>query len=148
MKLNLKTLGLAAALSLPTGFILGYAQIFGCSNSIKGTRATVVSKVVSVNDGSFDREVLHYSKPVIVDFYASWCGVCTYSKPYFEELSSEYSGSMKFVEYDCESGIVDESYNVDGYPTYIIFRNGSEVGRQSGFSDKEGLENFIEDALK
>lgn len=112
------------------------------------SNACKTKSILEVTDNTFNREVLINNMPVIVDFYTDWCSVCEHAKPYFESLSSEYSGKVKFVSYDADSGNVDENYNVEGYPTYILFINGREIGRYVGFKNRSSLEDFIEKKLE
>ena len=89
---------------------------------------------------NFKEEVLNSEKPVLVDFYADWCGPCNAMAPVIEELAKELEGKAKVgkVNVDENSDIAVE-YNVMSIPTLIIFKNGKEEKRLVGLRDKEEL---------
>lgn len=132
--MSFKELALIACLSIGCG---GRQQVSERNNP----------QITNVTDETFEREVLQQKKPVIVDFYTTWCPSCQYSRPAFEELSSEHK-ELKFAAYDCGSGVICDNLDIHAIPTYIIFKNGEENCRQRGFSDEGGLEEFIEDCLE
>lgn|SRR3989338_9337950 len=105
------------------------------------------SHIEDVTDSNFQREVLQNNRPILVNFHTQWCGVCEQAKPYLESLASEYANRLDFVSYDADLGITDENYNIQGYPTYIIFINGKEAGRELGFDNQAKLEDFINKTL-
>lgn len=89
---------------------------------------------------NFEKEVLKSEKPVLVDFYADWCGPCNAMAPVIEELATELDGKAKVgkINVDENSDIAVE-YNVMSIPTLIIFKNGKEEKRLVGLRDKEEL---------
>lgn len=83
-------------------------------------------KVLQVNDGQFDSEVLRSSVPVFVDFYADWCGPCQTIAPTLEALSEEYADKVKFVKVNVDDNQeVAMKYEIMGIPTAMIFQNGT-----------------------
>lgn len=93
---------------------------------------------------NFEKEVLKSEKPVLVDFYADWCGPCNAMAPVIEELATELDGKAKVgkINVDENSDIAVE-YNVMSIPTLIIFQNGKEEKRLVGLRDKEELLNLF-----
>lgn len=99
---------------------------------------------LKLNSENFEKEVLNSDKPVLVDFYADWCGPCKMMAPVVEELASELVERAKVgkINVDENSDIAVE-YNVMSIPTLIIFKNGKEEKRLVGVRDKEELLNLF-----
>ena len=95
---------------------------------------------IKFNSENFEEEVLKSEKPVLVDFYADWCGPCNAMAPVIEELATELDGKAKVgkINVDDNPDIAVE-YNVMSIPTLIIFKNGKEEKRLVGLRDKEEL---------
>lgn len=95
---------------------------------------------LKLSSENFKKEVLNSEKPVLVDFYADWCGPCNAMAPVIEELAKELEGKAKVgkINVDENSDIAVE-YNVMSIPTLIIFKNGKEEKRLVGLRDKEEL---------
>lgn len=95
---------------------------------------------IKLSSENFEKEVLKSEKPVLVDFYADWCGPCNAMAPVIEELDTELDGKAKVgkINVDENSDIAVE-YNVMSIPTLIIFKNGKEEKRLVGLRDKEEL---------
>ena len=97
-----------------------------------------------VNDNNFESEVLNASKPVLVDFFATWCGPCKMLSPILEQVAKERPNILiGKVNIDFEQ-IVSKEYNVWTIPTIIIFKNGKEYLRTLGFKTKEMLLELID----
>lgn len=95
---------------------------------------------IKLSSENFEKEVLKSEKPVLVDFYADWCGPCNAMAPVIEELATELDGKAKVgkINVDENSDIAVE-YNIMSIPTLIIFKNGKEEKRLVGLRDKEEL---------
>lgn len=95
---------------------------------------------LKINSENFEQEVLNSEKPVLVDFFADWCGPCKMMAPIVEELATELDGKVKVgkINVDENSDIAVE-YNVMSIPTLIVFKNGKEEKRLVGVRDKEEL---------
>ncbi len=87
-------------------------------------------------------------QPVMIDFYAEWCGPCKMAAPVIEELATEYAGKAVIakVDVDAENQLAQD-HRVMSIPTVIIFKNGEEVERMTGFAGKEGYVKMITNAL-
>ncbi|PJC27935.1 thioredoxin [Candidatus Shapirobacteria bacterium CG_4_9_14_0_2_um_filter_39_11] len=100
--------------------------------------------MVILTDENFKKEVLEANLPVLVDFWAPWCGPCQTAGPVIEELAKEYEGKIKVGKLNVdENPKISEKYGILSIPTVIIFKNGEEVKRQVGFVGKEGYINLI-----
>lgn len=103
---------------------------------------------VAVTDATFDAEVKNSDIPVIVDFWAEWCGPCKQIGPALEELAVEYQGRIKIAKVD-----VDQNPNaaaamgVRGIPALFIFKDGEVVSNRSGAAPKATLKSWIDDAI-
>ncbi len=101
-----------------------------------------------INDDSFEDDVIKAGSPVLVDFWAEWCGPCKMIAPVLEDLADEYSGKMKVCKIDVDQNKqMAEKYNVKGIPTLIIFNNGDAVGKKVGALSKAQLSAFIDSTI-
>jgi thioredoxin 1 len=99
-------------------------------------------------DANFQKEVLESEQPAIVDFWASWCGPCKMIGPIFEELSTQYTGKVKFVKVNVdENPKTPADYGVRGIPTLIMFKGGKVVDQVVGAVPKGQLENIVKKVL-
>ena len=107
-----------------------------------------MSKPVEVNDGNFDQMVLQSKTPVLVDFWAAWCGPCRMVAPIVEELAGEYEGKVTVVKLDVDANSKTASqYGVMSIPTLLIFKNGAPVSNIVGFRPKAELQRSLDDVL-
>lgn len=106
-------------------------------------------EIVHLTDASFDGIVLKSDKPVLVDFFADWCGPCRMVAPVIENISKAYSEKIIVgkVDVDANPGVAGK-YGVMSIPTVVLFEGGKEVGRQVGFGGKEAYEEMIKKVLK
>ena len=107
-----------------------------------------MSKPVEVNDGNFDQMVLQSKTPVLVDFWAAWCGPCRMVAPIVEELAGEYEGKVTVVKLNVdENSKTASQYGVMSIPTLLIFKNGAPVSNIVGFRPKAELQRSLDDVL-
>ena len=105
--------------------------------------------LLHINEDTFDKEVLKSDKPVLVDFFATWCGPCKMLTPIFESLSNEMSDKVDFGKIDIDRSLeVAQEFNIVSVPTMIIFKNGKMVEKMVGFSPKEQLKSKIQAHIK
>jgi len=102
-----------------------------------------------VTDGKFNEEVLQSDLPVLVDFWAPWCGPCLSIAPAVEELAKEYSGRIKVGKMNVdENSKTPSSFGIRGIPTLILFKGGKAVNQVVGAVSKNKLKALIEESLK
>src|SRR5712691_11788203 len=107
-----------------------------------------VKEVQDVSDQTFDADVLKSEVPVLVDFWAPWCGPCRMVAPIVKELSGEYEGKVSFRKMNTdENPMVAAKYNIRSIPTLLLFKGGSQVGQIVGFRPKNAIKERIDAAL-
>ena len=100
-----------------------------------------------INEADFDATVLKAAKPVLVDFYASWCGPCMQQTPILEKWAAARQGQADVVKLNVDSATtVASTYGVMSIPTLIIFKGGKEVGRAVGLQSEKGLDALLSKA--
>ena len=106
------------------------------------------SSLIHVNDKNFVSEVLNSTIPVLVDFWATWCGPCRSISPIVEELAKEFVGKVKVTKLNVdESPATPSQYGVRGIPTLILFKSGKILDQIVGAVPKGRLKSMIEKAL-
>jgi thioredoxin 1 len=124
-------------------FIAYSACLLGMMN-----KETAKGKVIHLSDGEFDTEVLKSNVPVLVDFYADWCGPCHAIAPTIEALSSEFEGKIKFVKVDVDANHeVASRYEIMSIPTIMLFENGKVEDSIVGAYPANVYKQHIERAL-
>ena len=102
---------------------------------------------VIVNDSNFEQEVLKHNGPVMVDFWATWCGPCRMLGPVVEELAKEYAGKVKVCKLNTDEGPdTSTKYRITSIPTIIFFKNGEVAAQTVGLQSKAALQEKL-DAL-
>ena len=103
---------------------------------------------VAVTDATFDEEVRNSDVPVVVDFWAEWCGPCKMIAPVLEEIAVDYEGKLKICKMDVDANTeTAPKYGIRGIPTLILFNNGDKVGEKVGALSKSQLAAFIDSAI-
>lgn len=107
-----------------------------------------MSNAVELTDNSFEDEVTQSDKPVLVDFWAEWCGPCRMVSPIVEELAGEYEGKLKVGKVDVDSNPeVSMKYGIRSIPTLLIFKNGEVVDQIVGAVPKAQLKKQVDAQL-
>ncbi len=103
---------------------------------------------VAVTDETFDSEVKDSDVPVVVDFWAKWCGPCKQIGPALEELSVEMAGKIKIAKVDVDTNPNSAaSMGVRGIPALFIFKDGEVISNRAGAAPKAALQSWIEDSI-
>jgi thioredoxin 1 len=107
-----------------------------------------MANVKEVGDATFRKEVLDSTVPVLVDFWAPWCGPCRMVSPLVEELAGDFTGKVAFVKLNTdENPTTATSYGIRSIPTLMIFKAGQPVGQVVGFRPKTELKKHIESVV-
>lgn len=104
--------------------------------------------VVHVTDNTFDAEVIKAERPVLVDFWAPWCGPCKAVGPVVEEIAEDYRGRLKVAKVNVDDNpSTAANYGIRSIPTLMLFKNGSQQDTLVGMAPKERLEDFVKKVL-
>jgi len=104
-----------------------------------------MSEIQHVSDDSFEDEVLSSKTPVLVDYWAEWCGPCKVIAPVLEEIAKEYDGKMKICKLDIDANeATPPKYGIRGIPTLMIFKDGNVEATKVGALSKSQLTEFLD----
>jgi thioredoxin 1 len=107
-----------------------------------------MAKPAPVEDTTFESKVLKASKPVLVDFWATWCKPCMMIAPVIDELAKEFDGRVDFLKLDVDTNQqTPGKYNIMSIPTIMVFKAGKPVSHMVGFRSKADLKRTLEEAL-
>ncbi len=107
------------------------------------------SSVVHVSDTSFDEDVLNSELPVLIDYWAEWCGPCKMIAPVLEEIAEEYAGKIKTVKINIDDNPqAPTRYGIRSIPTLMVFRDGEVLGTKIGAVSKSQLTEFIDSSIR
>lgn len=104
-----------------------------------------MAKPKDVTDSTFEQDVLKASNPVLVDFWAPWCGPCRMVAPIVEELADEYAGKVDFYKLNTDDNPnTSVTYGIRSIPTLLVFKDGEPVGQIVGFRPKSDLKQRLD----
>lgn len=114
-------------------------------NSTIYPEVTVSDHIVYITDSTFEQEVLQSQTPVLVDYWAEWCGPCKMIAPILDEVAKEYSGKLKVAKLNIdENAATPPKYGIRGIPTLMLFKNGNVEATKVGALSKSQLNAFID----
>ncbi|MCK5892948.1 MAG: thioredoxin TrxA [Endozoicomonadaceae bacterium] len=107
-----------------------------------------MSEIINITDATFEEHVLKEELPVLVDYWAEWCGPCKMIAPILEDIAVEYEGKLKICKLNIdENEVIAPKYNVRGIPTLMLFRNGEMIASKVGALSKSQLSEFLDSNL-
>ncbi|HEY9677989.1 MAG TPA: thioredoxin [Drouetiella sp.] len=130
----------------------GALMLTGCSSSgeSKNAQGTPVASesVTPTTDQTFVRDVLKSKEPVLVDFYADWCGPCKALSPTVEEVAAQYAGKVKFMKVNIDENTkISNALGLDAVPVLMTFKNGKAVDTSVGLVSKEAVVDLVQKSL-
>jgi thioredoxin 1 len=115
------------------------------AKSLTRPEVTVSEHIIQVTDGSFDQEVLKSPTPVLVDYWAEWCGPCKMIAPALEQIAQEYAGRLKVAKLNIdENPATPPKFGIRGIPTLMLFKSGNVEATKVGALSKTQLNTFID----
>jgi thioredoxin 1 len=107
-----------------------------------------VSEGITITGGNFEREVLQSSVPVLIDFWAAWCGPCRVIGPVIDQLAGEYAGKIKVAKVNVdEEGGLAERHGIVSIPALVVYKDGAIVAQKAGAAPKRDIEALFKDFI-
>lgn len=141
---------IAAIIAFVVGLVI-ISMILNNANGSKSNSTISTESIKTINQEQFDEVVLNADKPVLVDFYADWCGPCKILSPTIEELAQDkkYSDKYYFYKVNVDTAFnISERYSIQYIPTIIIFKDGEEITRNSGVVEKDYIVDMLKQGLE
>jgi thioredoxin 1 len=106
-----------------------------------------MKNIIELTEVNFEAEVLRAAGPVLVDFYAPWCGPCKMLAPLLEQFAAEFAGKVKFAKVNIDdAGLLANEYEISSVPTLMVFRDGEPVDQVEGFYGQRAFKAWLEKA--
>ena len=140
---------IAAIIAFVVGLVI-ISMILNNANGSKSNSTISTESIKTINQEQFDELVLNADKPVLVDFYADWCGPCKILSPTIEELAQDkkYSDKYYFYKVNVDTAFnISERYSIQYIPTIIVFKDGEEITRNSGVVEKDYIDDMLKQGL-
>ncbi len=141
---------IAAIIAFVIGLVI-ISMILNNANGSKSNSTISTESIKTINQEQFDELVLNADKPVLVDFYADWCGPCKILSPTIEELAQDkkYSDKYYFYKVNVDTAFnISERYSIQYIPTIIVFKDGEEITRNSGVVEKDYIVDMLKQGLE
>jgi len=108
----------------------------------------MAANILEVSDSTFDSDVLKSDIPVLVDFWAPWCGPCKAIGPVIEEISKDYEGKVKFFKCNVDDNpVTPGNYGIRAIPTLLVFKGGEKLDQIVGMVDKSKIETILNNSI-
>ena len=128
--------------------LYAFVSLYPSFNKIIYIMTKELEKVIPLNAKQWNEKVLNSDIPVLVDFWAEWCGPCRMVGPIVEQLAQSLEGKVKVSKLNVDQNQeIAMKYNIQSIPSLVLFKNGNEVARIVGLSPKEKYEKFVNNAL-